>query len=57
MRAPKSFLAAIDQLHDEAMPATRLSDFGDPRYVEALRMLWPGSRRSATRCNVFPDRA
>ena len=39
MKAPTSFLAAIDRLHDEAMRATGHSDFGDPRYLDALRVL------------------
>jgi len=39
MSAPKSFLASIDRLHDEAMRATGESDFGDPRYLDALRVL------------------
>lgn len=42
MTTPDSFLAAIDRLHDEAAQATGLSDFGDPRYLEALRMLLRG---------------
>ncbi len=42
MTAPESFLAAIDQLHDEAMRSTGLSDFGDPRYQGALQTLLRG---------------
>src|SRR5690606_1031570 len=42
MSAPKSFLASIDRLHEEAMQATGLSDFGDPTYLGALRMLLRG---------------
>lgn len=37
--APRSFLASLDRLHDEATRATGLSDFGDPRYLDALRVL------------------
>ncbi len=39
MKAPASFLDSIDRLHDEAKRATGHSDFGDPSYLEALRML------------------
>ena len=39
MTAPDSFLDSIDLLHDEAKRATGHSDFGDPRYLEALRVL------------------
>ena len=39
MKAPASFLDSIDRLHDEAMRATGQSDFGDPSYLDALRVL------------------
>ncbi len=39
MKAPASFLDSIDRLHDEAKRATGHSDFGDPSYQGALRVL------------------
>jgi len=39
MTAPASFLDSIDRLHAEAIRATGHSDFGDPRYLDALRQL------------------
>lgn len=42
MPAPKSFLDAIDRLHEEAIRATGSSDFGDPAYLDALRVLLRG---------------
>lgn len=42
MTAPSSFLSAFDRLHEEAIAATGLDDFGDPAYREALRRLLRG---------------